>query len=280
MASFGERLETVFSAHGNLCVGIDPHTYLLSQWGLPDTAAGVREFALRVLDAVDNQVGIIKPQVAFFERHGAAGYAVLEEVIAAGRAAGVLVIADAKRGDVGTSVEAYGQAWLEAGSSLESDALTVSAFQGLGSLEAVLELAHAADKGLFVLAATSNPEAAILQRAVTADGATVAATISRESVEWNDRHRARAGSLGSLGLVLGATVALNDYGIDTAMLTGTPILAPGFGHQGALLEDIPKLYGGAASNVIVSASRSILSAGPHDIAAAVREQAAAVRSIA
>ncbi|MFZ2964356.1 MAG: orotidine 5'-phosphate decarboxylase, partial [Rhodoglobus sp.] len=82
---FGARLRATFDARGQLCLGIDAHAYLLGEWGLPDTAAGAREFGLRAVDAAAGVVGIVKPQVAFFERHGAAGYAALEDVLAAAR---------------------------------------------------------------------------------------------------------------------------------------------------------------------------------------------------
>jgi orotidine-5'-phosphate decarboxylase len=169
-ASFGERLIGVFEASGHLCVGIDPHPYLLADWGLVDSGEGLREFGLRVVDAAVGRAGIVKPQVAFFERHGSAGYAALEETIRAARAAGLLVIADAKRGDLGSSVEAYGQAWLTPGAPLEADAMTISAYQGVGSIAAPIELARQGGKGLFVLAATSNPEAFATQSAVVGRG--------------------------------------------------------------------------------------------------------------
>lgn len=281
MSSFGERLAATFGTRGRVCVGIDPHAYLLADWGLPDSAAGLRDFSLRVLDAVVGRAGIIKPQVAFFERHGAAGYGALEQVISAARSAGVLVIADAKRGDVGTSVEAYGQAWLERGSPLESDAMTVSAFQGVGSLSAVLELAHANGKGLFVLAATSNPEAAVLQQAKTLSGETVAAAIVGGVTSWNSSHPAPVPNLpGPVGLVLGATLDLSDFGIERAHLGNTPILAPGFGHQGARVADISRIYGSAAPSVIVTASRSVLAAGPSGIAGAIDRLTAEVADAA
>ncbi|WP_349898026.1 orotidine-5'-phosphate decarboxylase [Parafrigoribacterium soli] len=279
--SFGARLAEAFDARGQLCVGIDPHPFLLEDWGLQNTPAGLREFALKVVDAAAAQVAIVKPQVAFFERHGAAGYLVLEEVITSARAAGLLVIADVKRGDVGSTVEAYAQAWLAPGSSLEVDAMTVSAYQGVDSLGAPIALAHAEGKGLFVLAATSNPESFELQRSIVQSGptagATVAASIVEEVATINERDR--LGQLGSIGLVLGATVNLDSYGIALERLCGavaTPVLAPGFGHQGASFEQLGTRFGPAAAHVVVSASRSILSAGPGGIAAAVRSQAAEV----
>lgn len=274
---FGARLAAVFAETGRLCVGIDPHAYLLGEWDLPDDAAGVREFGLRVVEATVGRAGIVKPQVAFFERHGSAGYAALEAVLAAAREAGLLVIADVKRGDVGSSVEAYGQAWLTPGSPLEADAMTISAFQGVGSIRAPHELALATGKGLFVLAATSNPEAAALQTATVTGGdsaaKSVAASIVEDVHDWNSEEA----TLGSTGVVIGATVSLADYGISPRSLANTPILAPGFGHQGARVADAKRLFGAASANVVVSASRSILAAGPAGIADAVAAQSAEIQ---
>jgi len=268
--TFGERLQAAFDAGGNLCVGIDPHAFLLAEWNLTDDAAGLREFGLRVVDAAATRVAIVKPQVAFFERHGSAGFAALEEVLRAARAAGLLVIADAKRGDIGSTFDGYAAAWLTPGSPLEADALTVSPYLGIGSVEGPRTIAAQHGKGLFVLAATSNPEALGLQTSRGASGSTVAAGIVEEVQHWNS---ADAG-LGSVGIVLGATLALDDFGI--ADLGNTPVLAPGFGHQGAQVSDLRSLYGTAAGNVLVSASRSILAAGPSGIAAAIEQQATEV----
>lgn len=272
--AFGQRLSGVFDASSRLCVGIDPHSGLLEDWGLPDSAQGVRDFGLRVVEAVTGRTGIVKPQVAFYERYGAAGYAALEEVLAAARAAGLLVIADVKRGDVGTSVDAYGEAWLTPGSSLEADAMTAVAYQGLGSLTGVLDRAKANDKGVFVLAATSNPEAFATQTATRADGRTVAAGVVADVAARN----AASGTsgLGSTGVVVGATIGLADVGLTDSALAGTPVLAPGFGHQGARIDQLSELFGSAAQNVVVSASRSILSAGPSGLGAAIDDAVAQV----
>ncbi|MBC7725668.1 MAG: orotidine-5'-phosphate decarboxylase [Burkholderiaceae bacterium] len=266
---FADRLDAVFADRGHLCVGIDPHRWLLADWGLADDPAGLRDFGLRVVEAAAGRAGIVKPQVAFFERHGSAGYAALEEVLAAARSACLLVIADVKRGDLGTSVEAYGEAWLTPGSPLEADAMTLSAYQGVGSVTAPLALALKHGKGVFVLAATSNPEGAAVQTAVIASGAhsgrSVAAGIVSDVTEWNSSSGAAA------GVVLGATVDFALYGIDLPLLAQerVPILAPGFGHQGARFGDAATLYGPAAETTILSASRSILSAGPSGLAAAI-----------
>jgi orotidine-5'-phosphate decarboxylase len=273
--TFGDRLQAAFDEFGRLCVGIDPHSWLLSEWNLPDTAAGAETFGRLVVAAAAGRAGIVKPQVAFYERYGSAGYLALERVLADTRDAGLLVIADVKRGDLGTSVEAYGQAWLNPGSPLEVDAITVNPYMGVGSLASTIELARSNHKGLFLLGATSNPEAAHLQQAVLAGGAragrTVAASVLDQVAEINagSAGASPAGSLGAIGVVLGATVSLGDFGIDVhapAAAVATPVLAPGFGHQGANPTDLTTLFGGYAQGVIVSESRSVLSAGPDHVA--------------
>ena len=281
--SFGDRLAAVVADRGRLCVGIDPHAHLLAEWDLPDSAAGAREFGLAVVEAATGRAGAVKPQVAFFERFGSAGYAALEEVIAAARAAGLLVIADAKRGDIGTSVAAYGEAWLTPGSPLEADAMTISAFQGVGSIAEPMRLAERNGKGLFVLAATSNPEAAALQQAVVATGPRAGMTVARAIIEdvhaFNQVQPPHA--LGTVGLVLGATLDLGAYGIDisSSRTPALPVLAPGFGHQGADVKDIDRVYGAFAPGVIVSESRGLLSAGRDGLATAIGRRAEEVRAV-
>jgi orotidine-5'-phosphate decarboxylase len=291
--TFGDRLNDAFGRFGRLSVGIDPHPYLLSAWGLSDDATGLREFGLRVVEASAGQAGIVKPQVAFFERHGSRGYAALEEVIAAARAAGLLVIADAKRGDVGTSVEAYGDTWLRPGSPLEADAVTLVAYQGVGSLDAPIRLARQHGKGVFVLAATSNPEGRDIQRAfVDAQAGSVTEELNGASDGAAPRRVARAivddivasnaaageTTLGSVGVVIGATLRLAEFQLDFRPSPVLPVLAPGFGHQGAAVSQSADIFGPMSPGVIVAQSRSVLDAGPTGIAAAIKNQAKDVRS--
>jgi orotidine-5'-phosphate decarboxylase len=278
VAEFGARLAATLSDRGGLCLGIDPHAFLLAEWGLPDSAAGVREFALRCVDAAAGSIGIVKPQIAFFERHGAAGYAALEETLAAARAAGLVVIADVKRGDIGSTVAAYGEAWLTTGSPLEADAMTIAAYQGLGSLAEPLATAAAHGKGLFVLAATSNPEAADVQKAIIDSGENRGSTVAAGIVAGVELLNAEQ-PLGSVGVVIGATVRLADYGIPASALAATPILAPGFGEQGATVGDLPALFGPVASNVVVNVGRSLLRTGPRGLAEAVAARGAELRSV-
>lgn len=265
---FGERLAGALAMHGGLCLGIDPHAHLLDVWGLPDTADGAREFGLRAVEAAAGIVGVVKPQIAFYERHGAGGYAGLERVLASARDAGLLVIGDVKRGDMGTSFEAYAESWLTPGSTLEVDAMTVNAFQGVGVLEPGFRLAEAHGKGLYVLVATSNPEARELQLATVPGGGTVSAAIL-EGVQ--QRNAVPDGELGSFGAVVGATLDPVEFGLDLAAAPSVSILGPGFGAQGAALRDVRRIYGDAASRVLASVSRDALAAGPDRLGARLVE---------
>ncbi|MFF3039646.1 orotidine-5'-phosphate decarboxylase [Arthrobacter citreus] len=269
-APFGARLRAAMDTRGPLCVGIDPHPGLLAAWGLNDDAAGLERFSLTVLEAVGEQAAALKPQVALYERHGSAGIAVLERLLASCAEAGVLSIADAKRGDIGSTMAAYADAWLRDGSTLAADSVTLSPYLGYESLRPALDLADATGRGVFVLGLTSNPEGASVQH-VGADRSVAARIIDAATAE-----NAAARPLGSTGLVIGATVgsALADLGIDLAA-ANAPILAPGLGAQGATGEDLRKTFGAAYANVLATSSRDILKAGPDR--AALRE--AAVRTL-
>lgn len=258
MSGFGTRIAAALDRFGGLCLGIDPHDALLDAWSLERSAAGAREFGLRAVEAASGVVGIVKPQVAFFERFGSAGIAALEDVVGAARDAELLVISDAKRGDIGSTMTGYAQAWLEAGSPLESDALTVSPFLGAGSLLPAVELARSSGKGLFVLAATSNPEGRSVQSAERA-GVSVARSVFGDVESWN-----RSGALiGDFGVVIGATIAQDGRALGVDLADGcAPILAPGFGAQGARLREVRRRFGGATDRVVANVSRDALSAGP------------------
>lgn len=264
---FGERVRAVLDERGPLCVGIDPHASLLDAWGLGQDADGVREFGLRTVDAATGRAGIVKPQVSFFERFGSSGVAALEDVLAAARAADLIVIADAKRGDIGTTMDAYAAAWLAPGAPLEADALTVNPYLGVGALDGTLDLAHENGKGVFVLAATSNPEALPLQRSTSATGRTVSADVVSVVSARNAEHTT-TGEWGSIGFVIGATVDWTDAGL-AAFTPPAPILAPGFGAQGATPADLHRRFGSMSRSVIASESRSLLAAGPEGLAAAI-----------
>jgi orotidine-5'-phosphate decarboxylase len=277
--TFGNRLGAALDEFGALCVGIDPHEALLTQWELDVSADGAREFGLRVVEAAVGRVGVVKPQVAFYERFGSRGFAALEDVLAAARGAGLVVIADAKRGDIGTTMEGYAAAWLQPGSPLEADAVTLSPYLGPDSLQKTITTALRLGKGAFVLAATSNPEALPVQTALTTDdaaddGQRVAERVAREAGWYN---MGLPGALGSIGVVVGATVDRAAFGLGDVVLAGMPILAPGFGAQGAKPEDLRRLFGYVSSAVVASESRSILAVGPDRLAARIDERAGLYR---
>jgi orotidine-5'-phosphate decarboxylase len=252
---FGVRLHRALAARGPLCVGIDPHASLLAEWGLPDDVAGLERLALTVVEALADRVAVLKPQSAFFERFGSRGIAVLERAVAEAREAGALVLMDAKRGDIGSTMAAYAEAFLSPASPLFSDAVTLSPYLGFGSLRPALDAARAAGSGAFVLALTSNPEGAEVQRARGADGAPVAGTVLRRLAEEN----AGAEPLGSFGAVVGATLG-EGAGVDLEI--NGPLLAPGIGAQGATPADLPRVFGPAARLVVPSVSRGVLRKGP------------------
>ncbi len=125
---FGTRLRHAMDTRGPLCVGIDPHASLLASWGLNDDVAGLERFTRTVVEALADRVAVLKPQSAFFERFGSRGVAVLEKAVAEARAAGALVLMDAKRGDIGSTMGAYAATYLDEDSPLFSDAVTVSPY--------------------------------------------------------------------------------------------------------------------------------------------------------
>lgn len=251
--TFGTRMQAAVADRGRLCAGIDPHAGLLAAWGLEDSVAGLERFALAATEALAPVCSAIKPQSAFFERFGSRGVAVLERVIATGREAGAQVVLDVKRGDIGSTSQAYADAYLDSRSPLAADAITASPYLGLGSLEPMLATAAEHGAGVFVLALTSNPEAPQVQHARTAEGS-VAGSILAGLRERN----AGVDGWGSFGAVVGATIGETDEDLDV----GGPLLVPGIGAQGGTPDDVRRIFGPAARLVLASSSREVLGAGP------------------
>ncbi|WP_328316433.1 orotidine-5'-phosphate decarboxylase [Streptomyces sp. NBC_00388] len=261
---FGTRLRRSMDTRGPLCVGIDPHASLLTAWGLGDDIAGLERFTRTVVEALADRVAVLKPQSAFFERFGSRGIAVLEKAVAEARAAGALVLMDAKRGDIGSTMGAYAATYLDPESPLFSDAVTLSPYLGFGSLRPALDAAVLSGAGVFVLALTSNPEGAEVQRATAPDGRPLARLMLDHMAAENEG----AEPLGSVGAVVGAT--LGDPGVRLDI--NGPLLAPGIGAQGATPADLSRVFGSAVGNVVPSVSRGVLRHGPG--IAALRDSAA------
>jgi orotidine-5'-phosphate decarboxylase len=274
---FGKRLADAVAARGPLCVGIDPHPSLLAAWGLTDDPDGLARFTDVVVEALAGHVAVLKPQTAFYERHGSRGLAVLETAAARARAAGALVLLDAKRGDIGSTMEGYAD-YLRPEHPLAVDAMTVSPFLGPRSLQPAVDAARLHGGGLFVLARTSNPEADLLQHAAVGERS-VAQVVVDAVRGWNtpdwvigdplpdvaavrDVASGFGPATGSFGVVVGAT--LPDLGVDLDGLGG-PVLAPGLGAQGGSVADLRRLFGGGRA-VVPTVSRDVLAAGPDAVA--------------
>ena len=255
MRSFGTRLLEVMGRRGQLCVGIDPHPQLLSAWGLSDNPSGLAGFCQIVVEALAERVAVVKPQSAFFERFGSRGARILESTIRQLREAGSIVLLDVKRGDIGSTVAGYADAYLNPSSDIYVDAITATPYLGVGSLSPLFDAAHKYGGGVFVVTLTSNPEGRGVQHARLADGRTVAQAVIDEISQLN----AGSEGLGSIGLVVGATIG--ETGHDTSAVRG-PILVPGLGTQGGTLTDLVQIFPGDLSALVPSYSREILSAGP------------------
>jgi orotidine-5'-phosphate decarboxylase len=272
-AAFGHRLADLVAARGPLCVGIDPHPSLLDSWGLTDDPDGLASFTDTVVDALAGSVAVLKPQMAFYERHGSRGLAVLEDAVARARAAGALVLLDAKRGDIGSTMEAYAD-YLRPGHPLFVDAMTTSPYLGPGSLQPAVDTARRFGGGLFVLARTSNPDAGTLQHALVGERS-VAQVVVDTVHGWNtpgwvvgdplpdigavrDVASRFGPATGSFGVVVGATLRELDVDLDGL---GGPILAPGLGAQGGSVADLRRLFGSDRA-VVPTVSRDVLAAGP------------------
>ncbi len=254
--TFGTRLRDRIRALGPLCVGVDPSRELLESWDRGDTVEGIEFFARAALEAIVGTAAAIKPQVAFFERFGSAGYRVLEQLLRDAHDADVLVVADAKRGDFLVTNSGYAEAWLAERSPLRVDAVTASPYLGVDALAPLFALARENTRGVFVLVATSNKEGRAVQGARTPDGERVEDLVLRSIAELNQRDD----GLGSVGAVIGATRDAPEF--DLAHLGG-PFLVPGVGAQGGSAENVARLFARCpADTVLVNVARSILKAGP------------------
>jgi orotidine-5'-phosphate decarboxylase len=255
--AFSARLAAAALGHGPLVWGLDPSAAVLSAWGLEDSAEGLGRFAELAVEAAAGSIALVKPQSAFYERHGWQGVRVLQQLVAEARSAGLLVIVDAKRGDVGSTNDAYAEAYLGPGAPLECDALTVHPYLGFDAMDSFVRRAHESGSCLLVVTRSSNPEGRALQSAVTAAGASVEADLLAGIAAANAR--LAPGEVGPVGAVIGPTHI--QPALDLAAVNGL-FLAPGVGAQGATLADVARVFAACPDRVMPSVSRSLLSAGP------------------
>ncbi|WP_162247394.1 orotidine-5'-phosphate decarboxylase [Devosia sp. Root635] len=255
---FWTRFATASRDLSPFCLGVDPSREVLAGWGLDADIDGLRRFCDEVLACAREHVAVVKPQVAFFEAFGPAGMETLQSFMRDARAAGLLVIADAKRGDVGSTMDAYGQAWLGDDAPFACDAVTISPYLGLGAYTGFLERAADSGTGVFVVVRSSNPEAAELQDALI-NGKTIADHLAVQISAFNQHRLDRFGN-GPVGAVVGATLGAGAAQTIAALPTSL-FLVPGLGAQGATFADVAAQFGDAVNRAVPSASRSILSLG-------------------
>jgi len=248
--SFARRFAAARAAWGPLVFGLDPSADLLESWGLGDSAHGLDRFADIVLAAADGPVGLVKPQSAFYERHGWRGIRTLQRLIATARAAGLLVILDVKRGDVGSTNDAYAEAYLGKGAPLAADAITVHPYLGLAAMGAFVSRAAESGSCLLVVTRSSNPEGREIQAGAEQQ---LLADIGALNA------RLAPGAIGPVGAVVGPVRV--EPALDLAAASCL-FLAPGVGAQGAGAMDVAQVFAACPDRVMPSASRSLLLAGP------------------
>lgn len=264
---FHQRFLRLAAARSALCVGIDPSAEQLRAWGLADDPAGLRGFCERMVAVCAPLAAVVKPQAAFFLRHGPEGMAVLRDTVAGARRQGALSIIDIKAGDIASTAAAYGEALVGPDSAFAGDAMTASPYLGFASLAPILDAGRNSGAGVFVVVRSSNPEGGEFQHAVMRDGRTVAERLADDVAAWNTA--AGAGEDGFVGAVVGATLG-DEAGALAARMPNALLLVPGIGAQGATIGDVRRDFGQHFSRTIPSVSRAIAAVGPD--AAALRQQ--------
>lgn len=266
MESFADRLAAAVTRRGNpVLVGLDPRAEslpagMLAPNALRDhsaVAAAYEKFCRGVIDVVAPLVGVVKPQAAFFEQCGPAGMVALGNVIRYARQAGLLVIVDGKRNDIGSTATAYAEAYLgpDDASPWRSDALTVSPYLGDDSLTPFVEVAEQRSAGIFVLVKTSNPGGKMLQDLVV-DGEPLYRRVGRHVEELAARSAGTCG-YGCVGAVVGATYPEQLAELRAAM-PHTWLLVPGYGAQGGTASDVAAAFDSRGLGAIVNNSRGII----------------------
>lgn len=257
---FAERFAELRKQHGPLVFGLDPSAELLAEWGLPPGAEGLVRFADVALGAAAGRCAVVKPQSAFFERHGWRGVRALERLLADASSAGLLTLLDVKRGDIGSTSEAYAGAYLGAEAPLRADAMTVTPYLGFAALEPFFETATAGGSGVFVVVRSSNADGRQLQRSVDADGRAVEEVLLSAIGERNATAGTAAADVGAIGAVFAPNHGPPE-GSDLAAVRGL-FLSPGLGAQGATVQDVAECFAACPDRVLPSASRSLMRAGP------------------
>ncbi|WP_273755165.1 orotidine-5'-phosphate decarboxylase [Bartonella sp. MM73XJBT.G] len=246
--------------YGPLCVGFDPSHKVLQAWNLSCDYKGLKDFCDILLTAVVGKVGIIKPQAAFFELYGVEGLQILKELIENAQKQGLLVLVDTKRGDIGSTAEAYGKAWLGADSPFKADAITVNPFLGFDALIPLIKIAEETKTAVFMVVQSSNPEGKQIRNARIGDQ-TVSVHLAQNIVDYNSQSSSQYRHIGPIGAVIGATLGC-DAKETIEQLENSLFLVPGIGAQGGTITQLTQQFPQRLwQNIIPSISRSITEAG-------------------
>ncbi len=255
--TFADRLIAGTRKLGPLCVGIDPHEALVpAMFGKPGPQSAAK-WGVALVERCVGKAAVVKPQAGFFERWGSAGVAALEEVCQAAKRAGLVVILDAKRGDLGTTAEGYAEGYLGADAATQCDAITVNPYMGLDGLEPFVAMAEKQGKGVVVLARTSNPGSKDFQQKLS-DGEPMFIHVARALKPMITRLKGQSGWSG-LMLVAGATGPAEVARL-RAVAGEALFLVPGYGAQGAGARDAMSGFVAGPSGLeggVVNASRSV-----------------------
>jgi orotidine-5'-phosphate decarboxylase len=251
---FGDRLAEAIAHKGPLCVGLDPHLGRIPPI-FGDGLAGIEAFFNAVLDRLGGHCSIIKPQIAFFEQHGPEGLALLARLCERARAQGLMVLMDAKRGDIGSTAQAYASAYLGSNAWVYCDAITVNPYMGMDTLAPFLAMADDQDKGVIVLVRTSNPGAADFEDRMIGT-MPLYQHIAQKLVPHAEQRLGPQSGWSSLMVVVGAT-APNEARQLRHILPYSPFLVPGYGAQGASADEAV-VAAKNAQGVVVNSSRGIL----------------------
>lgn len=252
--AFAVRFEAARQHRGPLTWGLDPSGAVLDEWGLGDTPDGLERFIDIVLPVAADTVGLVKPQAAFYERHGWRGIRALTRLIDEARSAGLLVVLDAKRGDVGSTNQAYAEAYLGTDAPMRADALTVHPYLGIDAMGDFVARAAESGSCLLVVTRSSNLEGRAVQASVDGDGRSVEQSLLDTIRDLNAE--LAPGEIGPIGAVVGPTHL--DPQLDLAAPNAL-YLAPGVGRQGATADDVAEVFRACHDRVFPSASRSLLS---------------------